>query len=210
MANNLPLEYFNREDDSDDSLFYAVPRKVVHLDESALAALTDLFEELLPSGGHYLDLMSSWRSHLPPNLQPGRVVGLGMNAEEMADNPQLSEYIVHDLNRAPQLPFDSNRFDAVFCTVSVQYLVQPIAVFREAHRVLKTAGVFIVSFSNRCFANKAVAIWRHTTDEEHISLVTHYFAESGPWTDIEARQKPEGAQQFYITDPLYALWAYKP
>ncbi|GAB4455573.1 MAG: class I SAM-dependent methyltransferase [Anaerolineae bacterium] len=209
MASTLPPEYFSRLDESDDSLFYAAPRKVVHLDDGAIAALRDLYGEVLPPGGHYLDLMSSWRSHLPPSLAPAGVVGLGLNAEEMADNPQLSEAIIHDLNRFPELPFESDQFDAVLCAVSVQYLVQPIAVFREVRRVLKTAGVFIVTFSNRCFEAKAVAIWRHTTDEQHISLVTHYFAESGPWTDIEARHKPAVAQQFYISDPLYALWAHK-
>jgi hypothetical protein len=44
--------------------------------------------------------------------------------------------------------------------VSVQYLQRPVEVFREVGRVLRPGAPFIVSFSNRCFPTKAVAIWR--------------------------------------------------
>src|SRR5690349_16445073 len=129
----FPDSYFQRPDESDDSLFYVAPRKVVHIDDGAIQALREQFAALLPQGGVYLDLMSSWRSHLPDTLKPSHVIGLGMNAEEMHDNPQLSRHVVHNLNIDPVLPFESAAFDAAFCTVSVQYLTQPIAVFREVN-----------------------------------------------------------------------------
>jgi len=208
-TNPFPADFFQRQDMSDDSFFYGAPRKVVHIDSHAIAALTAVYKELLPIGGIYLDLMSSWRSHYPPELKPSRVVGLGMNADEMSDNDQLDKYVVHNLNQNPNLPYESGLFDAVTCTVSVQYLTNPIAVFAEVHRVLKPNGQFIVSFSNRCFPNKAVAIWLSSTDEQHIALVGQFFQMSGKWAELTA-QKTNPAEGYPAhADPLYVVWAKK-
>lgn len=201
----FPPEYFERIDPGDDAAFYTVARKVVHIDKGAIAALGDQFRSLLPPGGVYLDLMSSWRSHIPAELNPARVVGLGMNADEMADNPALSEYTVQNLNQTPQLPYADDLFDAAMCTVSVQYLTQPVAVFREVNRVLKPGGVFVVSFSNRCFPSKAVAVWHMTTNMQHMALVTQYFESAGNWRDIGAWYK-EDRDNFLAGDPLYMVW----
>jgi SAM-dependent methyltransferase len=207
--NSFPADFFERQDMSDDSFFYSTPRKVVHIDESAIGALKDVYLNLLPSDGIYLDLMSSWRSHYPPELKPAQVIGLGMNAEEMRENNQLSQYVVHNLNQNPNLPYESNLFDAVTCTVSVQYPTNPVAVFTEVNRVLKPSGVFIVSFSNRCFPNKAVAIWLSSSDEQHIALVGQYFQLSGKWSDLTA-QKTNPAEGYPIeANPLYVVWAKK-
>jgi SAM-dependent methyltransferase len=203
----FPPGSFDRLDESDDALFYAEPRKVVHLDDAALAALTALYAELLPPQGPLLDLMSSWRSHLPEGY-PGPVIGLGMNEEEMADNPQLSSWVVHDLNQEPMLPFEDNSFTGAMCAVSVQYLTNPIAVFQEVCRVLKPGAPFIVTFSNRCFPTKAVAIWRATTDWQHLRIVRLYFERSGGWEGItSADRSPPTARDG--GDPLYAVWAWK-
>ncbi len=208
-TNSFPADFFQRQDMSDDSFFYSSPRKVVHIDENAIGALMDVYRELLPTGGTYLDLMSSWRSHYPPELKPARVVGLGMNADEMADNQQLDKYVVHNLNQNSSLPYESNLFDAVTCAVSVQYLTHPAAVFEEVNRVLKPNGVFVVSFSNRCFLNKAVTVWMSSSDEQHIALVGQYFQLSGKWTDLTA-QKTNPAEGYPAqADPLYVVWARK-
>jgi SAM-dependent methyltransferase len=200
----LPPTYFQRQDERADEAFYTMPRRVVHIDDGAIRALTALFAKLLPAGGTYLDLMSSWRSHLPDELTPQRVVGLGMNAAEMADNPQLDDYVVHNLNETPTLPFATAEFDAAVCTVSVQYLTQPIAVFREVNRVLQPGGLFLVSFSNRCFPTKAVAAWLAGGDREHLGLVQHYFTAAGNWTEPQA-----AANTPRHADPLYVVWAQK-
>jgi SAM-dependent methyltransferase len=203
--NAFPPDYFRRQDDSDDSGFYVAPRKVVHIDDQAIETLGDVLVRTLPRTGVYLDLMSSWRSHLPPALKPTQVVGLGMNGEEMADNPQLSEYVVQNLNRNPALPFEDRQFDAVICTVSVQYLTRPIDVFAEVYRVLRPGGAFVVSFSNRCFPTKAVNIWLRMNDTQHLALVTRYFELSGAWAGLYAEQHVAP-----MTDPLYAVSARKP
>ena len=181
MAQEFSREYFRRYDESNDKHFYSMPRKVVHIDEWAISVLRRTYRTLLSDGGVWLDLMSSWRSHLPNDVIPERVVGLGMNAEEMDDNPQLDSYAIHNLNQNPRLPYDDNQFDAVLCAVSIQYLTQPITVFEEVNRVLKPGGDFIISFSNRCFPSKAVAIWLSTTDRQHIELIQRYFDLSGSW-----------------------------
>ncbi|NDJ53835.1 MAG: class I SAM-dependent methyltransferase [Chloroflexi bacterium] len=206
---SLPPDYFARQDPSPDEVFYKVPRKVVHIDDHAVQAVRQLFSELLPSQGVYLDLMSSWRSHLPGELKPSHVIGLGMNAEEMLDNPQLDAHIVHNLNREPSLPFDDNSFDAAICTVSVQYLTQPIVVFQEVRRVLKPGALFVVSFSNRCFPSKAVAIWLNSSSRQHIELVSGYFEQAGGWSDIQHRAVEGQSSLFRRPDPLYSVWATK-
>lgn len=202
--NQLSQTYFRRHDERTDEEFYRLPRRVVHIDEGAIRALTALLAKVLPPAGVYLDLMSSWRSHLPDELKPTRVVGLGMNAAEMADNPQLSAYLVHNLNETPHLPLQTAEFDAVICTVSVQYMTKPIEIFQEVNRVLRPGGLFLLSFSNRCFATKAVAAWLTSTDAQHLELVEYYFTVAGNWTSPKtAAHTPRHA------DPLYALWAHK-
>jgi len=198
---DFPPGAFDRFDEDDDALFYSFPRRVVHIDDGAIAALGALYQELVPDHGQTLDLMASWRSHLPSSFG-GRLVGLGMNQEEMADNPQLSEIIVHDLNRDPRLPLPDVAFDAALCAVSVQYLTRPLEVFREVCRVLKPEAPFVVAFSNRCFPQKAVALWRATSDEQHMALIEVYFGAAGGFTAPVRRMfEPDRG------DPLLAVWA---
>ncbi len=192
---------FGRLDASDDALFYATPRKVTHIEQGAISALQHFYAENLPSGGEILDLMSSWRSHLPEGLGP--VTGLGMNSEEMADNPQLDTFTVHNLNKMPLLPFEENAFDAVVCAVSVQYLEHPVHVFSEVQRVLRPNSPVIVSFSNRCFPTKAVNIWRYSTSSQHQDLVRMYL-EKNAFHQVSTRE---------ITtrdDPMYIVSGVKP
>jgi SAM-dependent methyltransferase len=200
----FPKEYFQRYDESTDFNFYSVPRKVVHIDNGAIAALSAKYAELLPTTGAYLDLMSSWRSHLPDNLTPERVAGLGMNGAEMADNPQLTEYVVHSLNDNPRLPYDDATFDAALCAVSVQYLTNPTAVFADVGRVLQPGAPFVVSFSNRCFPTKAVNVWLSMSDAQHVALVTRYFELAGDFTAINSEVIAPGTH-----DPLYVVWGHR-
>ena len=142
-------------------------------------------------------MMSSWRSHLPHDGLAS-VVGLGMNDAEMADNPQLDSFFVHDLNRNPTMPFDDDSFDAVVCAVSVQYMTRPIEIFTDVRRVLKPGGLFVVSFSNRCFPTKAVAIWLTSGDRAHRQIVKAYFESTG-FTAVTDEQVPTP------DDPLFVL-----
>jgi SAM-dependent methyltransferase len=201
----LPPAAFARDDEAGDAEFYVFPRKVVHIDDGAIAALGRLYAEVLPAGGRLLDLMSSWRSHLPEGFRAGDVVGLGLNAEEMAENPHLTSHVVHDLNREPRLPFEDEEFHGAMCAVSIQYVTHPLLVFREVWRVLRPGAPFVVSFSNRCFPTKAVAVWLDSTDQRHLTLVRAYFETAGGWVDLREEDRSSGDDG----DPLYAVWARK-
>ncbi len=181
-------------DDAPDDWFYAEPRFVEHIDPHAIAAVTQLYREYVPAGGVVLDLMSSWISHLPPEIVYAAVAGLGMNASELAENARLDTYVVHDLNAAPAIPYDDAIFDAATICVSVQYLTAPVLVMRDLARVLRPGAPLVVTFSNRCFPTKAVALWRALSDDGHAGLVASYLREAGDFVDIECldRTPPGG------------------
>lgn len=189
----LPPEAFARIDEGSDLEFYSFPRLVNHIDEVAIAALTATYKRLLPENAVILDLMSSWVSHLPADLPTKEVIGHGMNEEELAANPRLTRWFIQDLNQDQSLPIDSGALDAVLCCVGMQYLQQPIEVAREVRRILKPGGIFLVSFSNRCFWTKAVEIWRKLSDHGHNNLVRWYLEQAG-FSDIESFVPSDGSQ----------------
>jgi len=162
-------------DETDDSLFYSFPRFVTHVDEAFIDQLTTLYRNRLKPQTRILDLMSSWVSHLPNDIEFAHVEGHGMNAEELAKNSQLDHYFIQDLNQNPKLPLSDQDFDAVLICVSVQYLQYPEAIFSEIHRILKPGGICIVSFSNRMFYQKAISAWREGTETSRVELVKGYF-----------------------------------
>ena len=208
MANRIrgdglfPPSAYRRDDDGPDARFYESPRKVVHIDDGSIAALGRLYADVLPADGRLLDLMSSWRTHLPSGFDAAAVVGLGLNADEMRDNPQLTGHVVHDLNAHPCLPFRDATFDGAMCAVSVQYVLHPVLVLREVRRVLRPGAPFVVAFSNRCFPTKAAHVWLETTDAQHVALVRAYFDAAGGWHDVRDEDRSPGGG-----DPLYAVWA---
>jgi SAM-dependent methyltransferase len=114
-----------------------------------------------------------------------------MNAEELAANPRLDRWFVQDLNDVPDLSEEDTRYDAVLICVGVQYLQQPLAVLREVRRVLKPGGSAIISFSNRCFPTKAVAVWRALEMQGHASLVRLYL-ETARFLDVTASLLADG------------------
>ncbi len=197
-----PSEAFRRYDETPDEEFYSVPRLVTHIDDRAIAAVTQLYRELLPPGGKILDLMSSWVSHLPEEVRYERVVGLGMNEEELRRNPRLDEYVVQNLNRDPKLPFADAEFDGVGICVSIDYLTDPVSVLREVGRVLKVGAPLVVTFSNRCFPTKAVAVWHRLDDRGHVRLVEGYLQEAGNFENIRGLDR---SPRRLVSDPLYAV-----
>lgn len=203
-ANPLRPEHFERIDTSDDSAFYSIPRFVTHIDDAAIAAIRDFYAAMLPPRGHVLDLMSSWVSHLPEDGRYSGVTGLGLNANELAANPLLTRTLVHDLNREPRLPFEDAEFASAVCTVSVQYLTRPVEVFAEIGRVLEPGAPFVVTYSNRCFPTKAVAIWRALDDRGHADLIGLYFRLSGLFEPARAYDLSPNPGR---TDPVYAVVA---
>jgi SAM-dependent methyltransferase/FKBP-type peptidyl-prolyl cis-trans isomerase 2 len=214
-----PTEFFHdgaftRAGETPDGVFYAQPRITTHLDSRALGVVTELYGRILPRGGRVLDLMSSWKSHLPKDLEPARVTGLGLNGDEMAQNDQLSKAVVHDLNIEPHLPFGDGGFDAAVCTVSVEYLTKPIEVFAEVARVLRPGAPFVVTFSNRWFPPKVVKIWTEVHPFERMGFVLEVFHRTGVFERLETislRGLPRPQDDPYfpdeqLSDPVFAVW----
>lgn len=204
MAGQLsfPPGAFFKSDASDDALFYEEPRLVNHIDDRAIAALREFYRTTLPPGGRLLDLMSSWVSHLPPDVTYCEVIGLGMNAVELAANSRLTRWWVQDLNVNARLPLGDVSVDAAMIAVSIQYLEQPIAVLAEVRRVLVPGGPLIVSFSDRCFPTKAVAIWLSLDTLDHAQLVKLYIRHAG-FAAAEAHMLVDGN----ASNPLIAVVA---
>jgi len=196
----FPPGFFDRQDDSDDARFYAFDRFVTHIDDGAIKAVGELYDELGVTGD-VLDICSSWISHF--RHRPARLVVTGMNATELAANEAADEHIVHDLNADPNLPFGDSEFDAVTCCVSVDYLTRPLEVFADVARVLRPGGVFVCTFSNRCFPTKAIRGWLSTDDEGHVAIVRAYFELTDGFDDRVSQHRNPGA----ASDPLYAIWA---
>jgi SAM-dependent methyltransferase len=214
----FPPGFFDRADPTPDERFYAPTRLVTHIDDGAIAAVGALYEELAV-GGDVLDLMGSWVSHFP--TAPRSLTVLGMNAVELEHNPQATATVVHDLNTDPRLPFGDGAFDDAVCCVSVDYLVDPVAVFRDVARVLRPGGRLVCTFSNRCFPTKAVRGWLEATDEQRCGIVAAYFraasAPSGPVGAREAGARDAGTWEEPVVqtrvpprmfaDPLFAVWS---
>ena len=195
----LPAAAFDKADPSPDPEFYAFPRFVTHIDDTAIAAVTGAYRAMLPADGDILDLMSSWVSHLPPEVEYRSVTGHGMNEQELAANPRLTKWFVQDLNADPVLPLPDSCFDGACLCVSVQYLQRPVEVFQQAARVLRPGAPFVISFSNRCFPTKAVAIWQALTGPDQQRLVAAYLTAAG-FQDVAISAHASG-----VSDPLWVV-----
>ena len=206
-ALGLPPGAFAKLDAGEDELFYVPPRLVCHIDDGAIAALTGFYRTLLPAGGVLLDLMSSWVSHLPPEIAYAEVIGHGMNAEELAANPRLDRWFVQNLNREGRLPLADRSVDAAMIAVSIQYLERPVQVLHEVARVLREGAPLAISFSNRCFPTKAVAIWRALDDEGHAFLVERYLGHAG-FVAVATHRLLAGEED--VQDPLFAVVGRAP
>ena len=200
----LPARAFDKRDPTPDALFYVQPRLVTHIDDGAIAGVTASYRRHLPPGGRVLDLMSSWVSHLPDDVRYGHVTGHGMNAAELAANPRRDERFVQDLNAEPTLPLPDRSFDAATICVSVQYLQRPVAVFREIGRVLRPGAPLVVSFSNRCFPTKAVAIWQSLDGPDQQRYVAAAMQRAGFEAVAFEQELPRRG------DPLWAVIGHAP
>lgn len=201
---------FFRADEGDDENFYTLPRLVYHIDEPAVASLTQYYRNNIPEGSKILDICSSWVSHYPLEFKDtmNRISATGMNALELIANDQLTDYEAKNLNVNSKLPYDDNTFDAVTCVVSIDYLIKPIEVLKEVRRVLKPDGQVIISQSNRCFPSKAIQMWLNMNDRQHLELINGYlkYAGFGPAKAFDITAKVPGES---YNDPMFIVTVKK-
>jgi SAM-dependent methyltransferase len=210
-------EAFARLDPRPDTQFYREPRFVQHLDSVAIAGIRVIYRRFLRPGMRVLDLMSSWVSHLPEEVAGLAVTGLGLNPAELERNPALATRVRHDLNAEARLPCDAAQFDCAVCTASVEYLIEPLAVFRELARVLKPGAPLVMTFSDRWFPPKAIALWSELHAFERMGLVMDYFRKGGGFTQLGSEsirglpRPPDDpyAGQLPYADPVFAVWGVR-
>jgi predicted DsbA family dithiol-disulfide isomerase len=227
----LPSD-FMRADESPDELKYTAPRLVTHMDAPALSALTGLYRcllvpllrstlqsvECVKTHLTLLDTCGSWDTFYPADMLPKgtNIIVQGLNAAELAANTLATQVLVHDLNTTPVLPFLDNSVDFISNVASIEYMKNPVALLAEAHRLLRPGGVLVVAFSNRCFDDKAIAIWlrRIAVGAGIVDLVAnwlHFAAPPNePWAHINSLDlTPAQLPGQPPSDPLYALVAVK-
>jgi SAM-dependent methyltransferase len=197
---HFPAPAISAGDPAFDPIF-AREAPFAEIDGGAIAAITDLYREILPPGGAILDVLSGWMPHLPPEAPFRRVVGIGGDRRALAENPFLDDWRVQNLNGNPILPFASGEFDGATICAAIQNLARPAEVLREIARVLRPGAPLIVAFSNRCLATKAIGCWCLHDETGQLCLVAQHFAEAGNWADIRCldRTPPQGGV------PLYAV-----
>jgi SAM-dependent methyltransferase len=205
----------SRMDERGDSVFYTSPRMVQHLDARALETVNALYQRLIPAQADVLDLMASHDSHLR-GCSPRSLHVLGLNAQELEANQAATAQVLQDLNQVKTLPFDDASLDAVVCTASVEYLIQPRDVFAEVSRVLRPGGVFVLTFSNRWFPTKAIQVWSELHEFERVGMVTQWLQQAGfdSLHTFSSRgwPRPEDDPHYgetALSDPVYAVWSSK-
>jgi SAM-dependent methyltransferase len=164
-----------------------------------------------------LDLMAGADSYIPDSVRPAQLIGLGLDERLLRQNDRLDRYVLLDLNKQAALPFESNVFDVVLNTISVDYITKPVEIFGEVARVLKPGGLFVVTFTNRVFPEKAVQVWRGADETTRQLLVEEYFrssADFGPIKVFSSRGKPRPSDDRYAglgipSDPVWIVYAEK-
>lgn len=203
-----PSSSFTRQDENIDSEWYSQPRFVHHIDTKAITTLEDYYGAIIKPTHHVLDICSSWVSHLPAQLKPRVMIGIGLNSLELSHNPHLTKSCVQDLNLNPKFEdLEDESIDVVICNLSVDYLVQPIKIFEEMRRVLKEGGTAHMAFSNRCFPTKVIGAWMGMSDAEKTIWVGSYFWASGGWEGVEEVILNDGKRFLGVAteDPLFVV-----
>ena len=221
LFNLLSPDDRSRSADAPDESFYSYPMMVQHNDDAFRNKLSALYSEVLPAGGGgtFLDLGSSWVSHLPDEPRPTNVWLHGMNREELDRNPAGNGWkIVKSFNDSdeinqrllssvagetsgdnsittnsmllPEIPDGS--VDVVGICAAFQYWRFPERVVGEMLRVLKSGGSCVVSFSNRMFKSKAVGAWsRRTADRDRIQYVCDVLTNGARSTEADSGGIPK-------------------
>jgi SAM-dependent methyltransferase len=199
-------------DESNDEEFYSDPKFVYHLDANFRRKLSDLYEREIDSYSTVLDLMSSWDSYLPKMKKYKKVIGHGLNKQELEKNKIFDSYWIQNFNLNQQIPLDEESVDYCLMVAAWQYLQYPEKLTKEIARILSRHGKFIIAFSNRAFWHKAPNIWTSSTEEERVKYVRKVLISNGfnePKIIKEFSDKALDIFNIFNKDPFYCLIATK-
>ena len=200
-----------KSDICDDEIFYQQPRFVHHLSDSFRNRLTSLYSEYLLNHHIILDLMSSWVSHLPSNINYKKVIGHGMNEAELSSNERLDRFFVQNLNKNQNMPIEDSSVDVGLIVAGWQYLQYPEKVSLELSRVIKSDSLLIISFTNRAFWTKAPNIWTYSSEEKRIEYVTSVLTSNGWRIEKILNEKTQDKKLFGFysseSDPFFSVIA---
>ncbi len=199
-------------DESNDEEFYTDPKFVYHLDANFRRYLSDLYEIEINNYSIVLDLMSSWDSYLPKEKKYKKVIGHGLNKQELKRNKIFDSYWIQNFNLDQKIPLDNESVDYCLMVAAWQYLQYPENLTREIVRILNDQGKFIIAFSNRAFWHKSPNIWTTSTEEERVKYVRKVLITNGfnePKIIKKFTQPALNIFSFLNKDPFYCLIATK-
>ena len=201
-----------KPDESNDEEFYSDPKFVYHLDLNFRQYLSKIYNNEITDNSTVLDLMSSWDSYLPKKKKYKKVIGHGLNNQELEKNQILEKYWIQNFNLNQEIPLDSKSVDYCLMVAAWQYLQYPENLTKEIVRILSDDGKFIISFSNRAFWHKAPNIWTTSTEEERVKYVRKVLITNGfnePKIIKKFNQQDFKIINFLKKDPFYCLIATK-
>jgi len=199
-------------DETNDEEFYSDPKFVYHLDANFRQYLSDLYESEISNNSIVLDLMSSWDSYLPKGKNYKKVIGHGLNKQELKKNKIFDSYWIQNFNLNQEIPLDQESVDYCLMVAAWQYLQYPEKITKEISRILSCQGKFIIAFSNRAFWHKAPNIWTESTEEERVQYVRKVLVLNGfhePKIIKKFNEPSLNLFNFLNKDPFYCLIATK-
>ncbi len=108
--------------------------------------LSRLIHHLRPrAGGRYLDIGSGTGNYTIAMHQAGVPIrGLELSATMLQRAREKGPAIAWHIGRAEAIPFASGSFDGATCTFVHHHMADPLAAFREVHRVLTPRARFVI------------------------------------------------------------------
>ena len=155
---------------------------------------------------------SSWDSYLPKGKNYKKVIGHGLNKQELEKNKIFDSYWIQNFNLDQKIPLDSESIDYCLMVAAWQYLQYPENLTNEIVRILRNHGKIIIAFSNRAFWHKAPNIWTSSTEEERVKYVRKVLITNGfnePKIIKKFNEPALNIFNFLNKDPFYCLIATK-
>ena len=199
-------------DESNDEEFYSDPKFVYHLDANFRQYLSNVYKTEIADYSTVLDLMSSWDSYLPKEKKYKKVIGHGLNKQELEKNKIFDSYWIQNFNFNQEIPLDSGSVDYCLMVAAWQYLQYPENLTKEIVRILSNQGKIMIAFSNRAFWHKAPNIWTTSNEDERIKYVRKVLITNGfnePKIIKKFNEPSLNIFNFLNKDPFYCLIATK-